>query len=64
MGPHHHAVCDRCGLVRDVFDDNATERPPPAHHAAPRLALEDAPGFEVRSVERIYRGLCSDCARS
>src|SRR5689334_19289117 len=56
MGEHHHAVCDRCGQVRDV----------------PRASSHDddlggdvpiTPGFEVRAVERIYRGVCADCAR-
>jgi Fe2+ or Zn2+ uptake regulation protein len=59
MTAHHHAVCDRCGLVRDVpWDVAAVDVPgtsPPA--------LAAAPGFAVRVVERIYRGLCADCAR-
>jgi Fur family peroxide stress response transcriptional regulator len=61
MDAHHHAVCDRCGLVRDV---------PPArrsgHDRGPARAgaLDAAPGFVVRAVERIYRGLCADCARA
>jgi Fur family peroxide stress response transcriptional regulator len=53
MGEHHHAVCDRCGLVRDVDAGDAPTRAP----AAPGPA-----GFEVRVVERIYRGLCAACA--
>jgi Fur family peroxide stress response transcriptional regulator len=48
--PHDHAVCDRCGLVLDVAREGAPERPP----AGP-------PGFDVRAVERVYRGLCHDC---
>lgn len=62
MHAHHHAVCDRCGLVRDVplaGDASAGATAP----AAP-AELESAPGFRVRSVERIYRGLCSACAAS
>jgi Fur family peroxide stress response transcriptional regulator len=61
MAPHHHAVCDRCGLVRDVplevegEADHAKKKPEPR-------VLEAAPGFEIRSVERIYRGLCPACA--
>jgi Fur family peroxide stress response transcriptional regulator len=51
MRPHHHAVCDRCGLVRDV-----------AVGAEGDDAVPATPGFEVRSVERIYRGLCAACA--
>jgi len=55
--PHHHAVCDRCGSVSDV----------PARHApadaAARMLEETAPGFSLRSVERIYRGLCAACSK-
>jgi Fe2+ or Zn2+ uptake regulation protein len=55
MKPHHHAVCDRCGEVRDIPSD--------AHRAAVvARALPAAPGFEVRSVEQIYRGVCAQCA--
>ncbi len=55
MDAHHHAVCDRSGLVRDV-PSGAPEEPAPT-------ALDAALGFEVRAVERIYRGLCASCAR-
>ena len=56
MKPHHPAVCDRCGEVRDIPSDGA--RAPAAR------ALPAAPGFEVRSVEQIYRGVCASCADS
>jgi Fe2+ or Zn2+ uptake regulation protein len=59
MTAHHHAVCDRCGLVRDVACDVAPSEP--ADTTTPALAA--APGFAVRVVERIYRGLCAECAR-
>jgi Fe2+ or Zn2+ uptake regulation protein len=59
MSAHHHAVCDRCGLVRDIPGEVGGEAPP---IEAPR-ALPSAPGFSVRAVERIYRGLCAECAR-
>jgi Fur family peroxide stress response transcriptional regulator len=52
--PHHHAVCDRCGSVSDI----------PARSLAadaPRVLNDGAPGFELRAVERIYRGLCQSC---
>ena len=55
MFPHHHAVCDRCGMVRDV----------PRHDGEGALAgpaAPQAPGFEVRAVEWIYRGVCAECA--
>jgi Fe2+ or Zn2+ uptake regulation protein len=58
MVAHHHAVCDRCGLVRDVPVEVSA-------HPAPRAEAASAPpaDFEVRSVERIYRGLCAECRR-
>ncbi len=55
MKPHHHAVCDRCGEVRDIPSEGA--RVPAAARSLPA-----APGFEVRSVEQIYRGVCAPCA--
>lgn len=73
MEPHHHAVCDQCGLVRDIPSDPASARPESssahgAHNTHGALSssgdLTAAPGFQVRAVERIYRGLCSDCARA
>ena len=63
MAPHHHAVCDACGAIRDVFPPISSAGP--AHvatePAADALALA-APGFQVRSVERIFRGVCAACA--
>lgn len=56
MEPHHHAVCDRCGLVRDVPQRSASPHDHDDHSAA-----RPYPGFMVRSVERIYRGLCEGC---
>ncbi len=58
MRAHHHAVCDRCGLVRDVPASAHTPAEPEG------AAVVSAPGFAVRAVERIYRGLCADCARA
>jgi Fe2+ or Zn2+ uptake regulation protein len=57
MTPHHHAMCDRCGLVRDVPRGPAASEPAVVVSAAPALS-----GFEVRAVEHIYRGLCAACA--
>jgi Fe2+ or Zn2+ uptake regulation protein len=58
MRAHHHAVCDRCGLVRDVPTEPVSDEGSPS--ALGPLAA--APGFAVRAVERIYRGLCAACA--
>jgi Fe2+ or Zn2+ uptake regulation protein len=57
---HHHAVCDRCGLVRDLpRAADPAGAPPPAGLGASAPTLS---GFEVRAVEHIYRGLCAACA--
>ncbi len=58
--PHHHAVCDGCGSVADV---------PVAHpnDAVPAPGVQalgaTAAGFSVRTIERVYRGLCAACQR-
>lgn len=62
MHAHHHAVCDACGLVRDV-PLTPKEASGGASTASVSAAVPLAPGFEVRSVERIYRGLCAPCAK-
>jgi Fur family peroxide stress response transcriptional regulator len=54
---HHHAVCERCGAVVDI--DAASLAPTPG---AVRKMRRAAPGFSVRTVERIYRGLCAACS--
>jgi Fe2+ or Zn2+ uptake regulation protein len=58
MRPHNHAVCDRCGLVRDVpcTDD---VQPLARDFDTPNGVV---PGFSLRTVERIYRGICASCA--
>ncbi len=55
--PHHHAVCDRCGSVRDL-----PARSLASSSAVRRRIARAAPGFQVRAIERIYRGLCPSCA--
>lgn len=60
MAPHHHAVCDGCGTVSDVPRLPGELDPRAATHAVDAAA----PGFAVRSVERIFRGLCAACAAS
>jgi Fur family peroxide stress response transcriptional regulator len=54
MRAHHHAICDRCGRVRDVASEGAATT---ADH-------DVDPGFEIRAVELIYRGVCAACAKS
>lgn len=55
--PHHHAICDACGSIKDIPLDalepaNARRVSP----SAPRLE-----GFRVLREERTYRGLCDQC---
>ena len=54
---HDHALCERCGAMRDVAPVRQARR---AH----RERLSAVPGFQVSRVERIYRGLCAKCARA
>lgn len=53
--PHHHAVCEHCGLVVDVA----------AHARAGGGDVADGglpAGFAVRTVEQVFRGVCHDCS--
>ena len=52
--PHDHAVCERCDAIRDVAIAEPG-RPDPQ----PGQLLS---GFRVDRVERIYRGVCAQCA--
>ncbi|HEY4377222.1 MAG TPA: Fur family transcriptional regulator [Acidimicrobiales bacterium] len=47
---HHHLICTRCGLIRDV----------PVADARP-LSAAARHGFVVDDVDVVYRGRCSDC---
>lgn len=61
VSAHDHAVCERCGGIRDVMQ-------PEAAAAGGDTTLERAEptltGFRVRRIERIYRGLCAQCAEA
>src|SRR5262245_39863706 len=67
MQPHHHVVCDACGSVRDIAPTSRDAAVPSGHlrsfGSTRRLISRAAPGFEVRSVEQIFRGLCGACGR-
>lgn len=62
MTPHHHVVCDVCGAVRDV-PSGAAAGDGTLEPSAIKTVAQMAPGFDVRSVERIFRGVCAACAR-
>lgn len=49
---HHHVVCRRCGVTRDVDCTMG---------AAPCLEPSANHGFAIDEAEVIFWGLCSDC---
>jgi len=51
VASHDHAVCEGCGVVIDVPQSGEPLTSP-------------LPGFELRAVERVYRGRCSACGGS
>lgn len=57
--PHHHAICDRCGAVCDVTPTRDVEENAVGGEGE-SLSFREI-GFDVRAVERIYRGVCSAC---
>jgi Fe2+ or Zn2+ uptake regulation protein len=59
MGAHHHLVCDGCGAVRDVPIEPGAK---PPQRTTRTMMSRAAPGFQLRSVEQIFRGLCAACA--
>jgi Fe2+ or Zn2+ uptake regulation protein len=51
LSEHHHLVCDRCGMVRDVELDTS----------GVHLSAEALDGFAVRTVDVVFRGRCAAC---
>ena len=49
VSDHHHAVCDVCGAVQDVYVNQAPE-------------LRGLDGFAVADAHIVYRGLCGTCS--
>lgn len=49
--PHHHLVCESCGMVRDLHVE-----------VAPELGADVPDGFEVAGTELVVRGRCRSCA--
>jgi Fe2+ or Zn2+ uptake regulation protein len=50
-GAHHHLVCRSCGKVRDLKVEFAGLAVPP----------DEVQGYEVKSAEVVFRGLCEEC---
>ena len=52
MGPHHHFVCRRCGMIRDFFSPRLGAVEPP----------KEARIFGIpESVQLEVKGICRDC---
>jgi Fur family peroxide stress response transcriptional regulator len=49
VSDHHHAVCDECGAVHDVYVKRTPE-------------LAGLHGFAVTDAHIVYRGLCAECS--
>ena len=49
ISDHHHAVCDQCGAVHDVYVSRAPE-------------LRGLEGFSVSDARIVYRGVCGACS--
>jgi Fe2+ or Zn2+ uptake regulation protein len=48
---HHHAECDRCGQLRDVYVDGIGE-----------LHVDGLDGFHTARANVVFHGLCATCA--
>jgi Fur family peroxide stress response transcriptional regulator len=63
--PHDHAVCERCGSIRDVNDVHGVNHVNDTTvDSGAASGSEGLLGFTVKRVERIYRGLCATCAQN
>jgi Fur family transcriptional regulator, ferric uptake regulator len=52
---HHHLVCERCGTVQHLHDEQLGDL---------RLRIEHGSGFAVGSAEITFFGLCRACRRA
>ena len=50
---HHHAVCDICGAITDVYVDGTDQ-----------LAIDGLAGFRPDSASIVFHGSCVSCART
>ena len=48
---HHHAVCDTCGAIIDVYVDGTDQ-----------LAIDGLAGFRPDSTSIVFHGPCTGCA--
>jgi Fur family peroxide stress response transcriptional regulator len=52
MGPHHHFVCSRCGLTRDLYCESYDHLTPPA---------EASQWGQAETIRVEVRGVCRTC---
>jgi Fe2+ or Zn2+ uptake regulation protein len=50
---HHHARCDGCGQLHDVYVDRPLD-----------IEVHGLDGFQPRGAAIVFNGLCRDCAAS
>ncbi|MEQ1874629.1 MAG: Fur family transcriptional regulator [Ilumatobacteraceae bacterium] len=50
MAEHHHAQCDRCGELHDVYVDDID-----------RLQVRNLDGFQAERARIVFGGLCAAC---
>lgn len=53
VADHHHAVCDQCGTIIDVYVDGADQ-----------LAIDGFDGFRPAAASIVFHGSCATCAGS
>jgi Fe2+ or Zn2+ uptake regulation protein len=51
VADHHHAVCDTCGTIIDVYVDGADQ-----------LAIDGLDGFRPAVASIVFHGSCAGCA--
>ena len=51
VADHHHAVCDICGTIIDVYVDGAEQ-----------LAIDGLDGFRPAGTSIVFHGSCATCA--
>jgi Fe2+ or Zn2+ uptake regulation protein len=65
---HDHAVCERCGRIRDVLKGEEPRHPLDRDRrsstSTSTSTSDSLAGFEVRRIERIYRGFCAHCTEA
>lgn len=49
---HHHLVCQKCRLTRDVYPENVDKL---------ELTARDNAGFVMKHTEIVFWGLCANC---